>query len=104
MLLAAQGVPADLLIRIVERANLLEVASNFAGNVLATTLRGESLYDLDLSQPTAIAIGNEGSGLSDGMMKASTHQVTIPIAAGVESLNAAAAASVCLFERVRQTG
>jgi TrmH family RNA methyltransferase len=37
------------------------------------------------------------------MMKASTHQVTIPIAAGVESLNAAAAASVCLFERVRQT-
>ncbi len=97
------GQGAQFVLPIVERANLLEVASNFAGNVLATTLRGESLYDLDLSQPTAIAIGNEGSGLSDGMMKASTHQVKIPIAAGVESLNAAAAASVCLFERVRQT-
>ena len=97
------GQGAQFVLPIVERANLLEVASNFAGNVLATTLRGESLYDLDLSQPTAIAIGNEGSGLSDGMMKASTHQVTIPIASGVESLNAAAAASVCLFERVRQT-
>ncbi len=96
------GQGAQFVLPIVERANLLEVASNFAGNVLATTLRGESLFDLDLSQPTAIAIGNEGSGLSDGMMKASTHQVTIPIASGVESLNAAAAASVCLFERVRQ--
>ena len=98
------GQGAQFVLPIVERANLLDVASNFAGNVLATTLRGESLYNLDLSQPTAIAIGNEGSGLSDGMIKASTHQVTIPIAAGVESLNAAAAASVCLFERVRQTG
>ncbi len=97
------GQGAQFVLPIVERANLLDVASNFAGNVLATTLRGESLYDLDLSQPTAIAIGNEGSGLSDAMIKVSTHQVTIPIAAGVESLNAAAAASVCLFERVRQT-
>jgi RNA methyltransferase, TrmH family len=97
------GQGAQFVLPIVERANLLEVASNFGGNVLATTLRGESLYDLDLSQPTAIAIGNEGSGLSDAMIKASTQQVTIPIAAGVESLNAAAAASVCLFERVRQT-
>ena len=97
------GQGAQFVLPIVERANLLDVASNFAGNVLATTLRGESLYDLDLSQPTAIAIGNEGSGLSDAMIKASTHPVIIPIAAGVESLNAAAAASVCLFERVRQT-
>ena len=52
------GQGAQFVLPIVERANLLEVASNFAGNVLATTLRGESLYDLDLTQPTAIAIGN----------------------------------------------
>jgi RNA methyltransferase, TrmH family len=97
------GQGAQFSLPIVERANLLEVASQFAGNVLATTLKGESLYDLDLSMPTAIVIGNEGAGLSDAMIKAATHQVTIPIASGVESLNAAAAASVCLFERVRQT-
>jgi TrmH family RNA methyltransferase len=97
------GQGAQFVLPIVERANLLEVASRFNGNVLATTLQGESLYDVDLRQPTAIAIGNEGAGLSDRLLKASTHQVTIPIAEGVESLNAAAAASICLFERVRQT-
>ena len=41
------GQGAQFVLPIVERANLLEVASNFGGNVLATTLRGESLYDLD---------------------------------------------------------
>ena len=97
------GQGAQFSLPIVERANLLEVASQFAGNVLATTLKGDSLYDLDLSLPTAIVIGNEGAGLSNAMIKAATYQVTIPIASGVESLNTAAAASVCLFERVRQT-
>lgn len=96
------GQGAQFVLPIVERANLLEVASQFNGNVLAMTLQGESLYSLDLSQPTAIVIGNEGAGLSDAMIKSATHQVTIPIAAGVESLNAAAATSICLFERVRQ--
>ena len=77
-------------------------AAEFKGQVLATTLQGDSIYQVDMTKPTAIAIGNEGNGLSVAMQKAASHQVTIPIA-GVESLNAAAAASICLFERVRQT-
>jgi TrmH family RNA methyltransferase len=88
---------------IVERADLVGLASHFAGQVLATTLGGDSIYQMDLTGPTAIVIGNEGNGLSPAMQKAASHLVTIPIAQGVESLNAAAAASICLFERVRQT-
>ena len=97
------GQGAQFILPIVERADLVGLASNFEGQVLATTLRGDSIYQMDLSGPPAIVIGNEGNGLSPSMQKAATHHVTIPIASGVESLNAAAATSICLFERVRQT-
>lgn len=96
------GQGAQFVLPIVERANLIDFAQAFKGQVLATTLNGTSIYQIDLTQATAIAIGNEGNGLSEALQKAASHQVTIPIV-GVESLNAAAAASVCLFERVRQT-
>ncbi len=97
------GQGAQFTLPIVENADLVSLAKSFEGQVLATTLRGDSIYKMDLTSPTAIAIGNEGNGLSGAMQKAASHHVTIPIARGVESLNAAAAASVCLFERVRQT-
>ncbi|MFZ9642941.1 MAG: TrmH family RNA methyltransferase [Candidatus Methylopumilus sp.] len=97
------GQGAQFVLPIVERADLVGLASHFAGQVLATTLGGDSIYQMDLTGPTAIVIGNEGNGLSSAMQKAASHHVTIPIAQGVESLNAAAAASICLFERVRQT-
>lgn len=96
------GQGAQFVLPIVEKADLVGLASNFEGQVLATTLRGDSIYSMDLTGPTAIAIGNEGNGISDALQKAASRHVTIPIH-GVESLNAAAAASICLFERVRQT-
>jgi len=96
------GQGAQFVLPIVERADLINFTHEFKGQVLATTLNGNSIYQMDLSKPTAIAIGNEGNGLSETLQQAATHQVTIPIA-GVESLNAAAATSICLFERVRQT-
>lgn len=96
------GQGAQFVLPIVERADLVGLASNFAGQVLATALRGDSIYKMDLTGPTAIAIGNEGNGLTEALQKAASQQVTIPIADGIESLNAAAATSICLFERVRQ--
>ena len=96
------GQGAQFVLPIIERADLIAFAHDFKGQVLATTLNGDSIYQMDLKQPTAIAIGNEGNGLSEALQQAASHQVTIPIA-GVESLNAAAATAVCLFERARQT-
>jgi len=96
------GQGAQFVLPVVERADLLAVAGSFHGQTLATNLRGESLYSFDLTQPVAFVIGNEGAGLSDAMLNAASHKVTIPISKNVESLNAAAAASICLFERVRQ--
>lgn len=96
------GQGAQFVLPIVERADLQAVSAAFDGQVLATSLRGDSLYSFDLTQPVAFVIGNEGAGLSDAMLKAASHQVNIPISQQVESLNAAAAAAICLFERVRQ--
>ena len=96
------GQGAQFLLPIFEGVNIVEAMQNFAGNCYATTMQGESLYAQDLSQPTAFIIGNEGAGLSAKVVQAATHQISIPMHQNLESLNAAAAAAVCLFERKRQ--
>ena len=78
--------------------------ASFAGQTLATVMHGQSIYSLDLTGPVAFIIGNEGTGLSDTLVNAASHRIAIPMPGKVESLNAAAAAAVCLFERVRQKG
>jgi TrmH family RNA methyltransferase len=47
-------------------------------------------------------IGNEGAGLSDKWIRLSTKQITIPCPGPVESLNAAVAGSLLLYEASRQ--
>jgi TrmH family RNA methyltransferase len=68
---------------------------------------GTNVHEARLERPLAIAIGNEGAGLSAALLAAATLRITIPMPGGMESLNAAAAAAVLLFEavrRVRETG
>jgi TrmH family RNA methyltransferase len=64
-------------------------------------------WAIDWKTPAAILIGNEGVGLPDELMTAADARVYIPQAAatapvGIESLNAAMAASVLLYEAMRQ--
>jgi TrmH family RNA methyltransferase len=71
--------------------------------VWALALGGEhSLFAADLAGPAAILVGNEGAGLSEGILQAATGRLQIPMPGRVESLNAAAAAAIALFEAVRQ--
>ena len=49
----------------------------------------------------AVVVGNEGHGLSAAVLNACTHKIYIPMAPGVESLNAGVAASVLLWEIYR---
>lgn len=97
------GQGAHFVLPIVERADLANFAANFKGRTLAAELGGQPLYGLDLSGPTAFIIGNEGAGLSAALLTAASERVCIPMPGQAESLNAAAATAVCLFERVRQT-
>ncbi|MDR1574204.1 MAG: RNA methyltransferase, partial [Clostridiales Family XIII bacterium] len=64
--------------------------------------RGQtSCYEADLSRDLAFVIGNEGRGPSKDFLDAASLVVRIPMPGGAESLNAAAAAAVLLFESVR---
>ena len=96
------GQGAQFYLPIIEGVNLLKMIEQFAGNSYATTMHGESLYAQDLSKACAFVIGNEGAGLSAKTLQAASHQISIPMHKNLESLNAAAAAAVCLFERARQ--
>jgi len=62
----------------------------------------QTYWDLDLTLPTLILVGNEGAGLSDEAMQLADVQVSIPSVAAVESLNVAVAAALLLYEAVRQ--
>ena len=96
------GMGAHFAVPVVERVDLLATAARFDGQTLAACLQGEALYDIDLSGPVAFMIGNEGAGLGQALIDAAGKRFTIPMPGAIESLNAAAAASICLFERVRQ--
>ena len=64
--------------------------------------RGAGRFDADLRGRTGFLFGNEGVGLSAALLKAAQVVVSIPMPGKAESLNVAAAAAICLFERVRQ--
>jgi TrmH family RNA methyltransferase len=106
VLRAGQG--AHFLTTLVEDVDLVEWTGTFrrdGGRVCASAVAaGTPLHHANLRGRVAIAIGSEGRGLSDELRAAADQRVTIPMAAGSESLNAAAAAAVLLFEAVRQRG
>jgi len=97
------GMGAHFVLPIVERTDLLATVAGFKGVALAACLQGQPLYNIDLKGPIAFMIGNEGAGLSQALISAASQRFTIPMPGAVESLNAAAAAAICVFERVRQT-
>lgn len=81
----------------------LETLKRQGMRIFATALRtNRSLYDLDLTGPVAWIVGNEGSGLSEATIAHATEAVSIPMPGHAESLNAAIAAAVCLYETLRQ--
>ena len=96
------GMGGHFALDIHETANLIAVAQNFGGKVYAAAPNAaRSLYDCDFTGKTAFVIGNEGAGLSAEILKL-CETVSVRMPGKMESLNAAAAAAVCLFEAVRQ--
>jgi TrmH family RNA methyltransferase len=102
VLRAAQG--AHFALRLRESVDLSALQREFGGTLVATVLQDAvSLWSAPLPHtPIAWLIGSEGQGLSEAAAAAASVRVRIPLAAGVESLNVASAAAVCLFERQRR--
>ncbi len=71
--------------------------------LIGTSLQTDkSIYDFNLSGNIVICIGNEASGISDEIMSLCDYKAIIPMVGEVESLNASVAASVIMFEALRQ--
>jgi TrmH family RNA methyltransferase len=86
-------------------ATLDEVRALPARLVAATPHAQTAYTDVDLTARTTLAIGAEDAGLDDAWIGAADMSVSIPIAGGTtDSLNAAAAAAILLFEARRQRG
>jgi len=97
------GMGAHFSLRIHEHVDLIQVARQFAGNIVATTLYDAgNLYRTDLRGAVMFVFGNEGGGISEALLKTVHQRVMIPMPGCAESLNVAAAAAICLFEKVRQ--
>ena len=71
--------------------------------LFATAVHGaEPAHLVNLAQPVALLIGNEGAGVPPNLAARADGAITIPCSGPVESLNAAVAASVLLYEASRQ--
>ena len=69
----------------------------------ASSLQAEGSYlEGDYRKPTAFFIGNESRGLSEEFQKAADRRIRIPMAGRIESLNAAMAAGILMYEAARQ--
>ena len=68
----------------------------------AAHLSGGSFYEQDYRGGSAFLIGNEGNGLSDEISSLAEHKIRIPMKGKVESLNAAIATTVLVYEAQRQ--
>jgi RNA methyltransferase, TrmH family len=81
------------------------IAAAYAGSWQILVAEGTATIDYvtaDLTRPTVLIIGNEAHGPSVQALAITTERIFIPMANDVESLNAAIAASIILFEATRQ--
>lgn len=74
---------------------------------VASCVRGEEVgamapWEVEWCEPVALLVGNEGAGLPEEVVHGADGRIHIPMATQVESLNAAAAATVVLYEAYRQ--
>jgi TrmH family RNA methyltransferase len=71
-------------------------------SLVALDPSGDSLFEAELTGPTAMAVGAEHEGVSTELRRAADRLVSVPMAGTVDSLNAATALAIGLFEAVRQ--
>jgi len=69
---------------------------------VCAAMDGTPMYDIDMTGPIGIVIGNEGSGVSRLVREKCDYTASIPMKGDIDSLNASVAAGVLAYEAVRQ--
>ena len=84
------------------KATLKEMQSN-GFQIITTDLKAtQSIYDINYNNKTVVVIGNEANGVSQEILQIADKKVIIPMLGKTESLNASIAASIMIYEYVRQ--
>jgi TrmH family RNA methyltransferase len=98
------GMGGQFRLAVEARTGWPEIAGRAAGRqVWAADARAETVYDqVDWNRPAVLIVGGETEGLSAEAVSLTSGRLSIPMANRVESLNAAMAATVVLFEAARQ--
>jgi TrmH family RNA methyltransferase len=86
----------------VEISELCKTQQQPLTSYLAESADGQPLWNADLKNPVALVIGGAADGASPEVKTGVAAFINIPMPGGFESLNAAVAASIILFEVVRQ--
>jgi 23S rRNA (guanosine2251-2'-O)-methyltransferase len=89
--------------RVTNMSQAIETLKESGIWVVATAADGEAeLSAMDLAGPTALVVGGEGEGVRPLVRKRCDHVARIPMMGSIGSLNASAAAAICLYEAARQ--
>lgn len=90
-------------VRIADARAFLEKCRKAGFQTAAMVLNGErTLFEMDLTKPTAVVLGQEGQGLPEEIVEGGGLRVRIPMAGAIDSLNVATSAAVFLYEAYRQ--
>ena len=99
------GMGGHFALGILEVSDLQLEIKNFKGTVACTVPRGGvALAEARFDGSLAWVFGGEGRGLAEETLRRAGLKVTIPMAAGAESLNVAAATAICLYESFSRSG
>ncbi|MGI9604572.1 MAG: TrmH family RNA methyltransferase [Acidimicrobiales bacterium] len=90
------------ILRVGDVAEALSILADNRFAVIGLDRGGEPLFGAELPERAAFVIGNESAGLSAEAAAACSRVLSIPLANGVESLNAAVAASLVAYELSRE--
>jgi RNA methyltransferase, TrmH family len=93
------GLPLRVDVEPAELADALGPVDNIYATMADATM---PYYAADWRQPSALIVGNEANGIGEDALAVATKRITIPMLGRAESLNAAVAGSVVLFEALRQ--
>ncbi len=97
------GMGGHFFLRIAATANLAAEVRKFDGKAICTAAHGgDALHAIELAGRVGWVFGSEAHGVSRVVAEATGVKVTIPTPGGAESLNVAASAAICFYERQRQ--
>jgi TrmH family RNA methyltransferase len=84
-------------------ADAIAFLKKYNFNIFSSTLQeSEAYHTQDYTQPTAIVVGTEATGLTQEWRDAATKNISIPMQGDIDSMNVSVAAGILIFEAKRQ--